>query len=61
MNVPFYINENKSDMRSIKSGWYAVDEKGSLSAGPFVSHEECLQRSNQPDESKSREHFPPPK
>ena len=61
MNVPYYINENKSDMRGIKSGWYAVDESGSLSAGPFVSHEECLQISNQPDKSKSSEHFPPPK
>jgi hypothetical protein len=61
MNVPHYINENKSNMRGIKSGWYAVDENGSLSAGPFVSHEECLRRSNQPDESRSSEHFPPPK
>jgi hypothetical protein len=40
MNVPHYINEVKSDLRGIKSGWYARDENGSLSAGPFVSQKE---------------------
>jgi hypothetical protein len=61
MNIPHYINEVKSDLRGIKSGWYAVDENGSLSAGPFVSQKECLQRSNQPDEPTSSEHLPRPK
>ena len=28
--VPYYINEAKSDMRGIKSGWYAIDEDGNL-------------------------------
>ena len=42
MNVPHYVNENKSDMRCIKLGWYAMDEDGSLSSGPFVNREECL-------------------
>jgi hypothetical protein len=32
MNIPHYINENKSDIRGIKSGWYAAAEDGSLSA-----------------------------
>ena len=44
MAIPHYVNENKSDMRSIKAGWYAMDEDGSLSSGPFPSHEECVRR-----------------
>ena len=44
MAIPHYVNENKSDMRSIKPGWYAMDEDGSLSSGPFASHEECVRR-----------------
>jgi hypothetical protein len=34
----------KSDMRSIKPGWYAMDEDGTLSSRPFPSHEECVRR-----------------
>jgi hypothetical protein len=44
MATPLHVNENKSDMRSIKPGWYAMDEDGSLSSGPFPSHEECVRR-----------------
>jgi hypothetical protein len=43
MTVPYYISEDKSDMRGIKCGWYAM-EHGDLSSGPFSSHEECLSR-----------------
>jgi hypothetical protein len=39
-----YISDDKSDMRGIKPGWYALDEDGSLCSGPFSSHEECLIR-----------------
>ena len=35
MTAPHYINEDKSDMRSIKPGWYAVEDDGNLSSGPF--------------------------
>ena len=28
MTAPHYINEDKSDMRGIKSGWYAVEDDG---------------------------------
>ena len=35
MIIPHYINENKSDMRGIKPGWYAMDDGGKLSSGPF--------------------------
>jgi hypothetical protein len=30
MNVPHYVNENKSDMRGVKSGWYAIADDGHL-------------------------------
>jgi hypothetical protein len=48
MAIPHYVNENKSDIWSIKPGWYAMDEDGSVSSGPFSSREECLNRGTQP-------------
>ena len=42
MSIPHYVNENKSDMRGIKPGWYAMEDDGKLSSGPFSSREECL-------------------
>jgi hypothetical protein len=48
MSVPHYINEDQSDMRGIKPGWYAMEDDGDLSSGPFSSHEECLTRITQP-------------
>jgi hypothetical protein len=42
MNIPHYINENKSDMRGIKPGRYMMRNDGNLSSGPFYSHAECL-------------------
>jgi hypothetical protein len=48
MTVPHYIGENKSDMRGIKSGWYAIEDDGNLSSGPFSSLEECVERITQP-------------
>jgi len=44
MAIPPYVNENNSDMRSIKPGWYMMDEDGSLSSGPFPRYEECVRR-----------------
>ena len=46
--VPHYISEDQSDMRGIKPGWYAMEDNGDLSSGPFSSHEECLSRITQP-------------
>ena len=40
--VPYYINEAKSDMRGIKSGWYAIDEDGNLVFGPFDTYDQML-------------------
>ena len=48
MTSPHYINEDKSDMRGIKHGWYAVEDDGNLSSGPFASREECIKRITQP-------------
>ena len=44
MTVPYYISEDKSDMRGIKRGWYAMEDDGGLSSGPFSSHEKCASR-----------------
>jgi hypothetical protein len=42
MTSPHYISEDKSDMRGIKHGWYAVEDDGNLSSGPFSSLEKCV-------------------
>ena len=42
MIIPFYINEVISNVRGIKPGWYAMDDVGNLSTGPFSSEVECL-------------------
>ena len=47
MTSPLYVNEDKSDMRGTKSGWYAMDGEGNLVSGPFSSREKCIEK---PDE-----------
>jgi hypothetical protein len=42
MTIPYYISEDKSDMRGIKPGWYGMEDDGNLSSGPFSSRQECL-------------------
>ena len=44
MTAPHYISEDKSDMRGIKPGWYAIEDDGNLSSGLFSSFEECVMR-----------------
>jgi hypothetical protein len=39
---PHYINELQSDLRRVKEGWYAIDERGNLLLGPFSDRENCL-------------------
>jgi hypothetical protein len=46
--VPYYINEAKSDIRGIKSGWYAIDEDGNLVLGPFDTYDQCVERDIRP-------------
>ena len=57
MAIPHFINNDKSEMRRIKTGWYPIRD-GNLSSGPFSSHEQCLIRVTQPTNgstpSKSR-------
>jgi hypothetical protein len=48
VTAPHYISENKSDMRGIKSGWYAIENDGNISSGPFSSPEEWVRRITQP-------------
>jgi hypothetical protein len=48
VTAPHYISENKSDMRGIKPGWYAIEDDGNLSSGPFYSLEECVKRITRP-------------
>jgi hypothetical protein len=48
MTVPHYIGENKSDIRGIKLGWYAIEDDGKLSSGPFFCLEECVKKIAQP-------------
>jgi hypothetical protein len=48
MTVPHYITEDKSHMRGIKPGWYAIEDDGNLSCGPFSSLAECVARIPQP-------------
>ena len=43
-NVPHFINDDRADMRRIKSGWYAMSDDGRLICGPFATYETCLER-----------------
>jgi hypothetical protein len=54
MSIPHYINQDKSDMRGIKPGWYAIDDDGNLSSGPFFSLEECVKRIAEPVDEQNR-------
>jgi hypothetical protein len=47
MSVPHYVSEDESDMRAIKPGWYAMEDNGKLSRGPFSCRHECLSRDTQ--------------
>jgi hypothetical protein len=44
VTVPYYVNEDKSDMRGIKPGWYAIEDDGDISSGPFSSRQECVEQ-----------------
>jgi hypothetical protein len=47
MTIPHYVSEDRSEMRGIKPGWYAMEDDGKLSSGPFSSRYECLGRDTQ--------------
>jgi hypothetical protein len=48
VTAPHYISEDKSLMRGIKPGWYAIEDDGNISSGPFSSRQECVKRFTQP-------------
>ena len=50
MTAPYYMSETKSDMRGIKHGWYAIEDDGNLSSGPFPVFEACVARNQSADE-----------
>jgi hypothetical protein len=62
MAIPHFINDDRAEMRGIKPGWYAIDDDGNLSSGPFFSRDQCLIRVTQPtsDATPSKLH-PEPK
>jgi len=40
--APHYVNERQSDLRGVKEGWYAIDDRGHLLFGPFSVRQKCL-------------------
>ena len=48
VTAPHYIGDDNADCRGIKPGWYAIEDDGNLSSGPFSSREECVKRITQP-------------
>jgi len=48
MTAAHYVNQDQSDMRGIKDGWYAVEDDGNVSSGPFFNREECIKSITQP-------------
>ncbi len=54
MTDPYYINELHSDLRGVKEGWYAIDERGRLLFGPFSNQEICLTRISQSETDECR-------
>jgi hypothetical protein len=58
VTAPHYINDDKSDMRGIKPGWYAIEDDGDISSGPFASRQECVTRITQPVECETTSKSP---
>ena len=49
MTAPHYTNEKKSDMGGIKSGWYAIENDGTLFFRTlFPRREQCNEKITQP-------------
>lgn len=53
MSIPHYVNEDQSDIRAIKPGWYGLESNGKLSSGPFPNQEKCLTGMTQPSNSRA--------
>jgi hypothetical protein len=57
--IPRHINEQESDNRSIKEGWYAMRRNGSLRLGPFLRREECVVQISQAKDETTRPSYWP--
>ena len=44
---PRYVDEIQSRMRGLKVAWYAVDNDGTVTAGPYPNRDECIARISQ--------------
>ena len=44
---PLYVDETQSRMRGLKVAWYAVDNEGAITAGPYPNRDECIARISQ--------------
>jgi hypothetical protein len=44
---PLYVNETQSRMRGLEVAWYAVDNEGAITAGPYPDRDECIARISQ--------------
>jgi hypothetical protein len=49
VTAPHYISENKSDMRGIKPGWYAIEDDGNLSSGTVFQPRGMRQQNHSAD------------
>jgi len=47
MPTTLYIDDDKSDTRGVKNGWYEVHGNGKLGSGPFSNREDCLGHVNE--------------
>ena len=54
MTVPHYISENKSDMRGIKHGWYAIEDDGEPFFWPFSQPRGVRHENHSADERDDR-------
>jgi hypothetical protein len=50
VTAPHYVSDDKSDMRGIKPGWYAIEDDGNLSSEPFPRRKVMRQENHSADE-----------
>jgi hypothetical protein len=61
MAIAHYINEDQSDMRGIKPGWYTMEDDGNLSSGPFSDCQQCLSKDTREKNGLTPSRSTPPK
>ena len=48
MTILHYVNEDQSEIRAIKPGWYGMESNGKISSGLFPNQEKCRTGITQP-------------